>query len=31
MLADIVHIYDVSKRECRVYNDVAGEHLVITC
>ena len=31
MLTDIVHIYDVSKRECRVYNDVAGEHLVITC
>ncbi len=30
-LADIVHIYDVSDRKCMVYNDVANEHLVITC
>jgi hypothetical protein len=30
-LADIVHIYDVSDRKCMVYNDVANEHLLITC
>ncbi len=30
-LAGIVHVYDVSDRDCRVYNDVADEHLVITC
>lgn len=30
-LADIVHVYDVSDRKCEVYNDVANEHLVITC
>ncbi len=29
-LADIVHVYDVSDRKCRVYNDVANEHLMIT-
>lgn len=31
ILADIVHVYDVSDRECEVYNDVANEHLLITC
>ncbi len=30
-LADIVHVYDVSDRKCVVYNDVANEHLLITC
>ena len=30
-LADIVHVYDVSGRECEVYNDVANQHLLITC
>ena len=30
-LSDIVHVYDVSERECRVYNDAANEHLLITC
>ena len=30
-LSDIVHVYDVSDRKCAVYNDVADEHLVITC
>ena len=30
-LSDIVHVYDVSARVCKVYNDVANEHLVITC
>lgn len=30
-LVGIVHVYDVSDRDCRVYNDVADEHLVITC
>ena len=30
-LSDIVHIYDVSDRKCTVYNDVANEHLMITC
>ena len=30
-LADIVHVYDVSDRKCEVYNDVANEHLLITC
>ena len=30
-LADIVHVYDVSGRGCKVYNDLANEHLVITC
>ena len=29
-LAGVVHVYDVSDRNCRVYNDVANEHLVIT-
>ena len=27
----IVHIYDVSGGKCEVYNDVANEHLLITC
>ena len=31
VLKDIVHVYDVSDRKCEVYNDVAGEHLLITC
>lgn len=31
ILKDIVHVYDVSNRKCEVYNDVAGEHLLITC
>jgi hypothetical protein len=30
-LSDIVHVFDVSGRGCRVYNDIANEHLVITC
>ena len=30
-LEEIVHVYDVSNRKCEVYNDVAGEHLLITC
>lgn len=30
-LKDIVHVYDVSGRGCKVYNDIADEHLVITC
>lgn len=30
MLREIVHIYDVSNRDCRVYNDLANEHLIIT-
>ena len=29
-LADIVHVFDVSGRDCKVYNDVANEHLLIT-
>ncbi|MCR5687193.1 MAG: hypothetical protein K6G58_04165, partial [Lachnospiraceae bacterium] len=29
-LAGIVHVYDVSDRDCTVYNDVADEHLMIT-
>ncbi len=29
-LRDIVHVYDVSGRDCRVFNDVANEHLLIT-
>lgn len=31
LLTDIVHVYDVSDRKCEVYNDVANEHLLITC
>ena len=31
VLSDIVHVYDVSGRQCEVYNDVADEHLLITC
>ncbi len=30
-LKDIVHVYDVSDRKCEVYNDIANEHLLITC
>ena len=29
-LSGIVHVYDVSGRQCEVYHDVAGEHLLIT-
>jgi len=31
VLKGIVHVYDVSDRKCEVYNDIAGEHLLITC
>ena len=30
-LSDIIHVYDVSGRQCEVYNDIANEHLLITC
>ena len=30
-LDGIVHVYDVSDRKCEVFNDVANEHLLITC
>ena len=30
-LSGIVHVWDVSGRQCEVYNDVADEHLLITC
>ena len=30
-LSDVVHVFDVSGRNCKVYNDIANEHLVITC
>ena len=30
-LADIVHVYDVSGVQSKVYNDIANGHLVITC
>ncbi|MCR5268856.1 MAG: PEP/pyruvate-binding domain-containing protein [Lachnospiraceae bacterium] len=30
-LSGIVYVYDVSDRKCAVYNDVANEHLMITC
>lgn len=30
-LSDIVRVYDVSGINCKVYNDIANEHLVITC
>nr|MCR4689121.1 PEP/pyruvate-binding domain-containing protein [Saccharofermentans sp.] len=29
-LKDIVHVFDLKGRECKVYNDVANEHLLIT-
>ena len=29
-LSGIVHVYDLSGRECSVYNDMADEHLLIT-
>ena len=28
ILKDIVHVYDVSNRKCKVYNDVTNEHLL---
>ncbi len=31
VLKDIVHVYDVSDRNCEVFNDIANEHLLITC
>ena len=31
VLKGIVHVYDVSDRKCEVFNDIAGEHLLITC
>ncbi|MCR5665966.1 MAG: PEP/pyruvate-binding domain-containing protein [Eubacterium sp.] len=31
VLNDIVHVYDVSDRNCMIYNDITNEHLVITC
>ena len=30
-LEGIVHVYDLSDRKCEVYNDIANEHLLITC
>jgi hypothetical protein len=30
-LKGIVHVYDVSDKKCEVYNDIANEHLLITC
>ncbi len=30
ILTGIVHVYDLSDRECTVYKDVANEHLMIT-
>ena len=30
-LGEIVHVYDVSGRQCEVYHDAANEHLMITC
>ena len=30
-LSEIVHVYDVSGRHCEVFNDMANEHLLITC
>ncbi len=30
-LQEIVHVYDVTGHGCKVYNDIANEHLVITC
>ncbi|MCR5796326.1 MAG: PEP/pyruvate-binding domain-containing protein [Eubacterium sp.] len=31
VLSEIVSVYDVSNRKCRVYNDMANEYLLITC
>ncbi|MCR4672809.1 MAG: PEP/pyruvate-binding domain-containing protein [Lachnospiraceae bacterium] len=30
-LSDVIHVYDVSGGNCKVYNDIANEHLLITC
>ena len=30
-LSKIVRVFDVSGRNCKVYNDIANEHLIITC
>ena len=29
-IADIVHVYDVSSGESKIYNDISDEHLIIT-
>ena len=31
MLTEIVHVYDLRDRKCEVYDDIAEEHLLITC
>ena len=31
VLDGVVHVYDVSDQKCEIYNDIAGEHLLITC
>nr|MCR4761895.1 phosphoenolpyruvate synthase [Lachnospiraceae bacterium] len=31
LLKEIVHVYDVADRKCAVYNDIANEHLMISC
>ena len=30
-LSAFVHVYDVSSTDCRIYNDMQNEHLLITC
>ncbi len=30
-IRDIVHVYDTSGMHCEIYNDIANEHLLITC
>ena len=29
-LEDVIHIYDVSRCKCELYNDIKNEHLLIT-
>ena len=29
-LSDIVHVYEIPEDRCKVYNDMADEHLLIT-
>ena len=31
ILTEIVHVYDLRDRKCEVYDDIAEEHLLITC
>lgn len=31
VLADVVHVYNMEGRKCVVYDDITGEHLLITC